>query len=221
MPALPEVVLDRLTSALPAAADPAKAAPMAAYMKNLFPFLGLTAPERRAAARAALAGLPAPDAAELAAVARGSWALAEREYQLFACDYLIRYADRADLGLLRELVTTRSWWDTVDPLATRVVGPVVARDGAQHQMDRWARDDDRWLVRAAILHQLHHGARTDTGRLFGYCTAQARHPDFFVRKAIGWALRQYARTDPEAVRGYLAAHPELSPLSRREASKHL
>ncbi|GAA0799283.1 DNA alkylation repair protein [Spirilliplanes yamanashiensis] len=217
MPDLPDLLLARLTSAFPAAADPAKAAPMAAYMQHRFPFLGLSAPGRRAAARAALAGLPAPGPAELAAVARGCWALPEREYQQFACDYLVRHARLVEAPLLRELVTTRSWWDTVDALATRVAGVAAA----PAELDAWALDDDRWLVRTAILHQLHRGAATDTARLFGYCTAQAGHPDFFVRKAIGWALRQYARTDPDAVRGYLAAHPELSALSRREASRHL
>ena len=89
-------------------------------------------------------------------------------------------------------------------------------------MDAWSADDNMWLVRTAILHQLHYGAATDAERLFGYCTRQAGHPDFFVRKAIGWALRHYARTDAEAVRGFLAAHRhELSPLSVREAAKHL
>ncbi len=79
-----------------------------------------------------------------------------------------------------------------------------------------------WLVRTAILHQLHYGEATDTERLFRYCAAQAGHRDFFVRKAIGWALRHYARTDPAAVREFVTAHGgELSPLSVREATKHL
>ena len=79
-----------------------------------------------------------------------------------------------------------------------------------------------WVVRTAILHQLHHGTATDPDRLFGYCARQAGHPDFFVRKAIGWALRQYARTDPAAVRNFVAGHRDrLSPLSVREAMKHL
>jgi 3-methyladenine DNA glycosylase AlkD len=89
-------------------------------------------------------------------------------------------------------------------------------------MDAWAADANLWLVRTAILYQLHYGAATDTDRLFGYCTRQAAHPDFFVRKAIGWALRHYARTDPDAVRRYLADNADrLSPLSAREAAKHL
>jgi 3-methyladenine DNA glycosylase AlkD len=89
-------------------------------------------------------------------------------------------------------------------------------------MDEWSTDPNMWLVRTAILHQLHYAARTDEERLFGYCLAQAAHRDFFIRKAIGWALRQYTRTDPAAVRKFLAGPgSELSPLSHREATKHL
>jgi 3-methyladenine DNA glycosylase AlkD len=89
-------------------------------------------------------------------------------------------------------------------------------------MDEWSAADDLWLVRTAILHQLRFKESTDADRLFAYCTRQAGHPDFFVRKAIGWALREYAKTDPEAVRGYVRTHEgRLSALSLREARKHL
>jgi 3-methyladenine DNA glycosylase AlkD len=89
-------------------------------------------------------------------------------------------------------------------------------------MDAWAQDGNMWLIRTAILHQLHYGTETDKDRLFRYCTRQAGHPDFFVRKAIGWALRHYARTNPEAVRRYVTRNRTvLSPLSIREATKHL
>jgi 3-methyladenine DNA glycosylase AlkD len=127
------------------------------------------------------------------------------------------------LGTVRELITTKSWWDTVDPLAARFVGGLVRRHPQLlAEMDRWSVEENMWLVRTAILHQLYYGAQTDTARLFEYCTRQAGHPDFFVRKAIGWALRQYARTDADAVREYLAKNQaRLSPLSAREASKHL
>jgi 3-methyladenine DNA glycosylase AlkD len=89
-------------------------------------------------------------------------------------------------------------------------------------MDSWLADDNLWLVRVALLHQLTYTERTDADRLFRYCLAQAGHRDFFVRKAIGWALRQYAWTDPAAVRCFVTAHAaELSPLSVREATKNL
>ncbi|MCB1188785.1 DNA alkylation repair protein, partial [bacterium] len=112
---------------------------------------------------------------------------------------------------------------TVDTLAALVVGPMVTRHPQLTAvMDEWIADENLWVARTAILHQLKYGKATDTDRLFAYCAAQAGHPDFFIRKAIGWALRQYARTDPGAVRRFVANHrDELSPLSIREATKHL
>ncbi|GAA4600205.1 3-methyladenine DNA glycosylase AlkD [Actinoplanes octamycinicus] len=223
---LSETLLARLTAGFQARRDAARAPAMAAYMRDQFPFLGLSAATRRAAARVALAGLPTPAETDLAEVARACWARDEREFQQFACDYLMAHPRVPGPGFLdvaAELITTRSWWDTVDPLATHVVGGLVRRHpGLAARMDEWSGSADRWLVRTAILHQLHYGPATDTTRLFHYCSRQAGHPDFFVRKAIGWALRHYARTDPDAVRAYLTAESaRLSPLSVREAAKHL
>ncbi len=223
---LSTVLLGRLTNDFEAGRDDARAPAMEAYMRDRFPFLGLSATARRSAARAALTGLPKPTEAELAEIVRGCWARDEREYQQFACDYLVAHRTVPGAGFLdvaEELITTKSWWDTVDPLATRFVGGLVRRHPALvTRMDEWSGSGELWLIRTAILHQLHYGASTDTARLFDYCTRQAAHQDFFVRKAIGWALRHYARTDPEAVRAYLASHAAaLSPLSKREASKHL
>ena len=219
-------LLSRLDERLRAAADPARAAGQAAYMRDRFAFLGVPAPELRRIERAAVTGLPPPDEAALRSTALALWEREQREYQYVACYHLGRHAAVPGPGFLptlRTLITTKAWWDTVDPLATRVTADLVRRHPALvAEMDAWARDDDKWLVRTAILHQLHHGAATDTGRLFGYCAAQAGHRDFFVRKAIGWALRQYARTDPGAVRAFLDDHrDQLSGLSVREAAKHL
>jgi 3-methyladenine DNA glycosylase AlkD len=219
-------VLDRLVRVFTAARDPARARAQAAYMREQFAFLGLAAPVHRALSRTVVAGLPKPAEADLRAVAVGCWRLDEREYQYFGCDWLrahVTVPGPAFLATLRTLLTTKPWWDTVDPLATRVVGGLVQRHPELvPEMDAWSADPDRWLVRTALLHQLHYGPRTDTTRLFGYCSRQAGHPDFFVRKAIGWALRQYARTDPDAVRGYVERErARLSPLSVREATRHL
>src|SRR5262249_32295364 len=127
------------------------------------------------------------------------------------------------LHTTRTLITTKSWWDTVDELAAHVVGPLVAADQVLAlTMDEWAYDADLWLSRTAILYQNRYREATDARRLLRYCADQAEHPDFFVRKAIGWALREYAKTDPEAVRTFVASHRgTLSGLSTREALRNI
>ncbi|GAA2528021.1 MULTISPECIES: DNA alkylation repair protein [Streptomyces] len=223
---LADAVLERLTAAYGAAADPERAVAMRAYMKDVAPFLGLTTPVRRALSRTVLNGLPRPGEADCAAVALRCWALPEREYQYFAVDYLRRHVRHCSSGFLpvaRHLVTTAPWWDTVDLLAAHVVGALVAADPRlTADMDDWSGEDDRWLVRTALLHQLRFKERTDTGRLFDYCRRQSGHQDFFVRKAIGWCLREYAKTDPDAVRAFLARERgRFAPLSVREALKNI
>lgn len=218
--------MDRLSRAFEGARDPDRAAPMAAYMRDQFPFLGIPSPTQKALTREVLAGLGRPSQPDLAAVALACWQRPEREYQYFACGWLRRHARLCGADFIdtaRHLLVTRSWWDTVDSLAAHLVGPLVA----QHPRlvattDAWLTDGDRWLVRTAILHQLTFKEATDAHRLFRYCTAQAGNPDFFVRKAIGWALREYAKTDPAAVRTFVAAHyARLAGLSVREALKNL
>ncbi|WP_327685331.1 DNA alkylation repair protein [Streptomyces sp. NBC_00467] len=223
---LADTVMERLTALYPTGADPVRAAGAAAYMKGVAPFLGIYTAERRVLSRTVLAGLPAPDETDCTAIALRCWALPEREYAYFAADYLRRHVLRCSSGLLpvvRRLVTTVSWWDTVDALAAHVVGPLVAADPAlRTDMDAWIDDADLWVARTALLHQLRYKDSTDTERLFGYCLRRADHPDFFIRKAIGWCLREYAKTDPDAVREFVdSARERLSPLSVREALKNL
>lgn len=218
----PFIALERrLADGLEAQRDPAQAIRMAAYMRNQFAFLGIPSPARRAVMREVLAGVVQPTGNELTAFALALWARPEREYQYCACDLLARHAKRLDAGaivLLETLITTKSWWDTVDALASNVAGPLVtSHPELVAVMDVWSASDNTWLARTAILHQLGYKARTDPERLFRYCTLRAHESEFFIRKAIGWALRQYSKTDADAVRSYVAAHPQLSELSKREA----
>ncbi|MFJ5265415.1 DNA alkylation repair protein [Streptomyces sp. NPDC088387] len=224
--ALAQTLLERLTVAYAGAADPGRATAMGAYMKDIAPFLGLPTPVRRALSRTVLASAPHPDETDCTTLALSCWRLPEREYHYFAVDYLRRHVDRCSSGFLpvaRQLVTTVSWWDTVDLLAAHVVGALVAADPAlKAAMDEWIADDDLWVARTALLHQLRHKEHTDTDRLFAYCLRQSGHPDFFVRKAIGWSLREYAKTDPDAVRAFLAREERrFAPLSVREALKNI
>lgn len=219
-------MLERLTDTYEGARDPVRAVRMAAYMRDQFPFLGIAAPEQRVLNRAVLGGLPRPTEGDLHDITLSCWALDAREYQYFAVRLLranVRACGAAFLETVRVLVTTKPWWDTVDELAAHVVGPLVERHPTLvHTMDAWCADADMWLIRTAILHQIRYRDTTDRQRLFRYCAAQAGHRDFFVRKAIGWALREYARTDPDAVREFVADHrTSLSGLAIREACKHL
>ncbi|MEV0095527.1 DNA alkylation repair protein [Streptomyces sp. NPDC050738] len=224
--ALADTVLERLTTVYPAAANPFRAAEMTAYMKGIAPYLGIRTPLRRELSRTVLDGIPRPDQTDCTAIALRCWELPEREYHYFAVDYLRRHAKSCGpdfLPVARRLVTTTSWWDTVDHLAAHVVGPLVAADGELRAvMDEWIVDQDLWVARTALLHQLRYKEATDADRLFDYCLRQSGHTDFFIRKAIGWCLREYGKTDPGAVRAFVAASDSrLSPLSVREALKNL
>jgi 3-methyladenine DNA glycosylase AlkD len=216
---------DQIVDCLAPLADPARAPTMRAYMKDQYSFLGIPTPVRRSAVTAVLrAAGPLPVPALLDA-SRALWAMPERECQYAALDMLGHC--RALLGPdhldhLLGLVRTKSWWDTVDALAT-LSGSIVRRHRTeQPRMDTCLRDPDLWVRRVAMLHQLGWKADTDAARLFSYARHLAPETDFFIRKAIGWALRDYARHDPAAVAAFLAAEAgRLSPLTRREAAKHL
>ncbi len=148
---------------------------MRAYMKDVAPFLGLTTPDRRALSRTVLLATAAPAEADCTAVALRCWALPEREYHYFAVDYLrrhVRQLSSAFLPVARHLVGTVSWWDTVDALASHVVGGLVAADAKlKSDMDAWIEDDDQWVARTALLHQLRYKETTDTERLTLLSTA--------------------------------------------------
>lgn len=206
-------------------ADPSRADAMSAYMRNEFAFLGLQAPLRRKLAKPFMMAMRGGDESQLLDAAERLWGMPQREYAYVATD-LLRAEWRAltpeALARLRGLVQSSSWWDTVDPLS-HVVGVLVLNHRELvDDMDRWVGDEDRWVVRVALLHQLGWKGAADAERLFRYCLARGGDQDFFIRKAIGWALRDLARTFPEQVEAFVAEHGgELSTLSVSEATKHL
>ena len=218
-------VMARVVAAFEGARDDTAALTMRAYMRDQFAFLGIASPARVALSRTAMAGLPRPRASDLDAIARACWERPEREYPYFVIWLLRRHVKVVEpdfLATARLLLTTHSWWDTVDDLAQNVVGPLVQRGHRAALMDEWIDDENIWLARTAILHQNRCKGDTDTDRLFHYCEVRAADTEFFIRKAIGWALREYSKTDAAAVRAFVAAHDrELSGLSKREALKWL
>ncbi len=215
-------------------ADQQRAQRMAAYMKSAMPHRGVPTPVLRPLVTGLIRTRPLPDRDAWRACVLELWdgagyreeryaALELTGHRLYRC-----HQDPEALGLYQRLVVTGAWWDLVDPVATRRVGPILAthREEVTPVVREWAVERDLWLRRTAILAQLHHGATTDLTLLRDVLVANlegTRHgSDFFVRKAIGWALRQYARTDPDWVRAFVADHHDrLSGLSRREALKHL
>lgn len=212
---------------LAAVACPESAGPQAAYLRHVAPFLGMTSAVRRTAQRAAWrAAGPPPDTAALLAAAQRLTGLPQREYQYVAVELLGRHRSllppEALDDRLRPLLFTRPWWDTVDLAGSHVITPMVtAAPELVAVMRSWSATDDQWLIRAAIQHQRGRGEATDVDLLLDLCAAHSDDRRFFVAKAIGWALRDLTKWHPEAVRGFLAAHPDLPAVARREADRGL
>ncbi len=215
-----------LRAELDAVADPAKAPQMAAYMKGHFEYLGVSAGDRRIVSKPILQAAKTLDRTALLDQVEALWSEPEREFHYVGMDAIRAGAKHLlpeDLPRVRALILQTPWWDTVDSLAVHTVGTMVTKHRELvHEMDDWIESEELWIARTAILHQLMYKERTDTNRLFTYCEMQMEHTDFFMRKAIGWALRQYARTDADAVVAFVEKHDDaLSGLSKREALKHL
>ena len=209
--------------------SPTAAPQMQAYMKSTMPFDGVPAPVRARVLREVFARHVLPDRATYERAVRLLWDEATRREQRYAALALARqrryrpWRDSASMELYRHLIVTGAWWDLVDDIAAHLVGEVLQRepDIVAPVLRRWAADDDLWLRRTAILSQLPAKAATDQELLSDCLAPSVTRPEFFLRKAIGWALREYSRTDPAWVRNYVTGHPELSPLSRREATRNL
>ena len=212
---------------LAAVADPGAAAAMARYMKTDMPFYGVKTPERRPiAAELARRWVPATHG-EYEALVIGLWRQPHREEKYLAiglAERHKRFITVEAVSLYRRLIVEGAWWDLVDGVAADLVGRVLLEHRTEITpiIRSWLDDEDVWLRRSAIISQLQHKASTDAALLFECCARRADEKEFFIRKAIGWALRQYARTDPGAVRRFVAERGDrLSGLSRREAMRHL
>ena len=218
-------------AALKAQADPVKAPQMQAYMKSAMPYYGVSSPVQRRIWREVFAAHPMGSREKLHAAALDLWRSAryrEERYAAIALTDLRRYDKWQDISAMpmyEEMIVHGAWWDYVDALATHHVGNVLRTEPRRMKplMRRWARDaGSMWKRRAAILAQIRFKAETDVALLYDCIEPNLTHKDFFIRKSIGWALRQYAWTDPREVRRYVAVHSaRLSPLSAREALKNV
>ncbi len=215
-------------AALGAQADAERAPAMQAYMKSQMPFLGVAKPARVAALRPVWAAHPVTDRLVWESTVRFLYDEAgyreERYAALALLDRGKRWREPSVVPLVEHLVVEGAWWDLVDEVAGRTVSPLRRAFPAEVDpvIRRWSRTDDLWLRRTSVLSQL--GARGDVDRdlLTEVVVAAAPSSEFFLRKAIGWALRDLAHRDPSWVRAFVAEHEgDLSPLSRREALKNL
>ena len=218
-------------AALSAAANPERAVQQQAYLKSTMPCYGVGNPTVRMIVRNACAQRPELTRDEWAAAIKSLWTGATHREECLAAielaDAKRRWAGGDLMDLYESMAVTGAWWDLVDPLASHLVAEVLRREPEQASRIRaWARADDPWLRRVAICCQLRFGSDTDTDLLAEIIEANLFDTkfgtSFFIRKAIGWALREYAQVDPGWVRGFVDSHSDrLATLSRREALRHL
>ena len=224
-------LLDDLRRALGTAGDAVRADGQQRYMKSAMPYWGLTSPVLRATVRPIL-DEPAyriETRQEWEGTIRALWDEATHREEWYAAlavarhRHYRRWRDSDTMPLYRHLIETGAWWDVVDDIATHLVREVVLGNPEVEglQMREWADDEHLWLRRSAVICQVGAKERTDPVLLADVIEPNLSDRDFFVRKAIGWALRDYARTRPEWVKTFVSSHESLSGLSRREALKHL
>ncbi len=203
---------------------------MQAYMKSALPYYGVAGPGCRQVFRTVIADHPLPDRATWLATVRELWDGATHREEWYAAIAVVRdrryagYRDADALTLYRHLLVSGAWWDVVDDVATHLVGPLLLAAPAPVRpvLLGWATDPDRWLRRTSLICQLNAREATDLALLTAALEANLDDRDVFLRKAVGWALRQYARTDSAWVRAFVATHEDrISGLSRREALKHV
>jgi 3-methyladenine DNA glycosylase AlkD len=213
--------------ALAQAGDPERAAGQQRYMKSPMPFRGVRLPRVRTLTRSVSQGWR-PDRTTWEATVRELWDRADYREERYAAVALARagqdWLDAGSVPLFRHLLVTGAWWDLVDEISQHLAGTALAAHPAELApvLWAWSSDDDMWVRRCAVICQVGRRTGVDTGLLRHAIEANLEDPTFWLRKAIGWALRDYARTDPGWVRAELdRLGPRLSALSRREAAKHL
>lgn len=219
-----------LRAALEATGDPDRAVQQRAYMKSSMPYAGVATPALRALTRRVFAAHPLASAAQWRNAVLLLWRGAAYREERYAAIGLARakpyarYRTAATLPMLDELIVTGAWWDFVDEIAINLVGELLSGypTDLRPVMLRWAADEDLWRRRSAILSQLKFKTATDRELLAATIEPAIDAPEFFLRKAIGWALREYSKTDPAFVIDFVDRYSgRLSGLSRREALRVL
>ncbi len=198
----------------------------AAYLKHHFVFLGIPKPQVMRLCRESRQAFPLTSESELMGLLKALWKMEAREFHyaaLWLADQYQPLHTPAIMPVLTDMARTQQWWDSIDPLAADLIGGLVARYPAlRESVIGWIEEDDFWMRRVALLFQLKYKTRTDAALLFSLCERVMDEKAFFIRKAIGWALREYAKTDPDAVWAFAQTHRHrLSGLSYREATRRI
>lgn len=224
MEEITRILVTRLVDGLERISNEEIASGQAAYMRNQFAFFGVKTPERKTIQKELFQTFLLPPIEELDEVIQFLWDQPQRELQHSAMDLVDKYRRRfrrEDLSLLEYMVSHKQWWDTIDTVATKLMGSYFKMypDERLPTVKRWLKGDDFWLHRCGILFQLKYKRDTDTDLLATAILPVRQSNEFFIQKAIGWVLREYRKTNPEWVDAFLNAL-DFKPLSRREALKH-
>jgi 3-methyladenine DNA glycosylase AlkD len=206
-------------------ADPSQAAPMKKYMRGQFEYLGIKSPQFKILLRQHIAEHGLPPVEDMDEIARELWELPQREFQYLAQSLMERVKKKLpsnSIKTLEYMIAHKSWWDTVDSIS-HIVGVLFRKYPAVQKkyLAKWRASKNIWLRRTTILFQLDFKRETDFDLQCEIIRENLGSKEFFINKAIGWALRQYTYTDAKAVKKFVSATKELNPLSRREALKHL
>jgi len=207
-------------------ANPEQSAPMSRYMRDQFEYLGIKTPQNTALIKGFIHEHGHPPLDKLDVISRELWSLPQREFQYVAIGLIRRLGNELEPGFittLEHLLITKSWWDTVDSIAGGIIGTQFMRfpDVKNKYLKKWRKSDDFWLRRTALLFQLGYKKDTDFDLLCEIIKENLGSNEFFINKAIGWSLRQYAHTNPAPVKKFVKATKDLNPLSRREALKNI
>jgi 3-methyladenine DNA glycosylase AlkD len=202
-------------------ANPEVAQGQAAYMRNKFDFFGVKTPERKVIQKLFFAKNRLPAKQEVEEIIKELWSMPERELQYFAIELFWKYKnvfEEPDIELMEFMVVHKSWWDTVDMIAGKLMGAyfLLYPGRRKEYVDKWIASGNMWLQRSAILFQLNYKDKTDTDLLAYIINSLSGSKEFFINKAIGWALRNYSKTNPDWVIEF-TEKTALSALSLREA----
>lgn len=216
-----------VSSQLNSLRDQKKAIEMAAYMKTTMPFYGVQKPDRVPIIQEIKREYKPDTFEEYRDALRSLWMLRYREEKYIALNFaesFPKYITEDAVPVYEEIIRQGQWWDFVDPVSTNLIGRVYLneREDLYELIEQWSEDADMWIRRCSLLVHNKHKDKTDGEQLFRFCKKMAHESDFFIRKAIGWALREYSKTNPKAVRAFIKKNSgRLSPLSIREGSKYV